>query len=111
MASTKITICIDESTKKEAEDVLDALGLNMTDAIMVFLNEFIRMKGMPFDGTIEQESLTKKKALKNQTLARKAVEGAIFRKREKGFPIALYDVQRNQPYIEFANGHREYCNE
>jgi len=44
---------------------------------------------MPFDITIGQDSPTKEKALKNQTLAQKAVENAIARKREKGHPIAL----------------------
>ena len=111
MASTKITIRIDKSTKKEAEDVLDVLGLNMTAAITVFLNKLIRVKGMPFDVTIEQDSPTKVRALKNQALAQKAVENAISRKREKGLPIALYDAEKNQPYIEYANGHRKYCDE
>jgi len=108
MTSTKITIRIDENTKKEAESVLDALGLNMTTAITVFLNKLIRVKGMPFDVTIEQDSPTKGRALQNQALARKAVENAIARKREKGIPIALYDAERNQPYIEYADGSREY---
>jgi len=111
MANTKITIGIDESTKREAEEILDVLGLNMTTAITVFLNKLIRVKGMPFDVTIEQDSLTKDRALKNQALARKAVENAISRKREKGIPVALYDAERNQPYIEHADGRREYCNE
>ena len=111
MTSTKITIHIDENTKKEAESVLDALGLSMTTAITVFLNKLIRVKGMPFDVTIEQDSPTKERALKNQALARKAVENAIARKREKGIPVALYDAERNQPYIEYADGRREYCDE
>jgi DNA-damage-inducible protein J len=111
MANTKITIRIDESTKKEAQDILDALGLNMTIAITVFLNKLIRVKGMPFDVAIEQDSPTKERALKNQALARRAVLNAISRKREKGLPVALYDAQRNQPYIEYCDGRREYCDE
>jgi len=111
MANTRITIRIDENTKKEAESVLDTLGLNMTTAITVFLNKLIRVKGMPFDVTIEQDSPTKERALKNQALAQKAVLNAISRKRENGLPVALYDAERNQPYIEYASGKREYRDE
>jgi DNA-damage-inducible protein J len=111
MADTEITIRIDESTKKEAEDILDALGLNMTTAITVFLKKVIKVKEIPFDVTIEQDSSTKERALKNQVLARKAVENAIVRKREKGLPIALYDAVRKEPYIEYAGGRREHRDE
>jgi len=111
MTSTKITIRIDERTKKEADDILKILGLNMTTAITVFLNKLIREKGMPFDVTIEQNSPTKERALQNQALGRKAIENAIFRKREKGLPVALYDAERNLPYMEYADGRREYPNE
>jgi DNA-damage-inducible protein J len=111
MSSSKITIRIDENTKKEAENVLEILGMNMTTAITVFLNKLIRTKGMPFEVTIEQYSPTKERALENQALARQSVERAIARKREKGLPIALYDSARQQPYLECAEGKREYGNE
>lgn len=53
MAIAKININTDLETKQEAEKIFNALGLNMTTAINVFLKKAIQYKGIPFDLTIE----------------------------------------------------------
>ena len=47
--STNLNIRIDKSVKDNSEKVLEALGLNMTTAINMFLREVIRVNGIPFE--------------------------------------------------------------
>ncbi len=54
MATTaKININTDLETKQAAESLFEALGMNMTTAINVFLKKAIQYKGIPFDVCIE----------------------------------------------------------
>ena len=52
MADTvKINICTDANTKRQAEEVLSDLGLNMTAAINIYLKRIIMEGGIPFEVT------------------------------------------------------------
>ncbi len=53
MAVAKINVNTDTETKKAAEDIFNALGMNMTTAINVFLKKAIQYKGIPFDVCVE----------------------------------------------------------
>jgi DNA-damage-inducible protein J len=39
---------IDEDTKEQASLILEKIGLNVSDAIRLFLNQVVMRKGMPF---------------------------------------------------------------
>lgn len=43
-----INVRIDEDTKKESQEILEALGMDLTTGIRVFLNQVIAEKGLPF---------------------------------------------------------------
>jgi len=45
---TTIQIRIDEKTKRQAQRVLDALGLDMTTAIKGYLKQIALQRGIPF---------------------------------------------------------------
>ncbi len=50
MATTIPTqIRIEEKTKKQAVELLEGLGLNLSDAVNMFLRQVILRKGIPFD--------------------------------------------------------------
>ena len=49
MATTNLNIRIDEDLKKQAEDIFNELGLNMSTALTVFLRQTVRSNGIPFD--------------------------------------------------------------
>ena len=51
MARTNLNIRVDEDIKKQAEDLLAGLGMNMTTAINVFLRQVISKGGVPFEIT------------------------------------------------------------
>ncbi len=58
MATTVPTqIRIDENTKKQAVELLEGLGLNLSDAINMFLRQVVLRKGIPFDVTYPEDTL------------------------------------------------------
>lgn len=64
MAMAKINVNTDAETKRAAEDVFNALGMNMTTAINVFLKKSIQHKGIPFDVCLEIPNATTLAAFK-----------------------------------------------
>ena len=48
MATTNITIRMDEELKKQAEELFSDLGLNMTTAFTVFVKQSVREQQIPF---------------------------------------------------------------
>lgn len=50
MANTTPTqIRIEENTKKQAVELLEGLGLNLSDAVNMFLRQVILQNGIPFE--------------------------------------------------------------
>ena len=49
MATTSITIRMDENLKKQAEILFDDMGLNMTTAITMFTKAVVRQNKIPFE--------------------------------------------------------------
>jgi len=48
MSTKTITVRVDESTKKQAETILDDIGLNLTGFINASLKAVVREKRIPF---------------------------------------------------------------
>jgi DNA-damage-inducible protein J len=63
---------IEPDVKKESEKILKEIGLNMSDAIGVFLRQINLHKGLPFSVNIPNE--TTKKALKENLKTAKVYE-------------------------------------
>ena len=49
MATTSITIRMDENLKKQAETLFDDMGLNMTTAFTIFVKAVVRQNKIPFE--------------------------------------------------------------
>lgn len=49
MATTPTQIRIEETTKKQAVELLEGLGLNLSDAVNMFLKQIILHNGIPFE--------------------------------------------------------------
>lgn len=49
MATTSITIRMDENLKKQAEILFDDMGLNMTTAFTIFTKAVVRQNKIPFE--------------------------------------------------------------
>ena len=49
MATIPTQIRIEETTKKQAVELLEGLGLNLSDAVNMFLKQGVWRNGIPFD--------------------------------------------------------------
>lgn len=49
MATTSITIRMDETLKKQAESLFEDMGLNMTTAFTIFAKAVVRQNKIPFE--------------------------------------------------------------
>ena len=49
MATVSTQVRIDETTKKQAVELLEGLGLNLSDAINMCLKQVVLHDGIPFD--------------------------------------------------------------
>ena len=49
MASTSVTIRVDENLKRRAEALFEDMGLNMTTAVTVFVKAAVRQNKIPFE--------------------------------------------------------------
>ena len=49
MATTSITIRMDEELKKQAETLFDEIGMNMTTAFTIFAKAAVRQQRIPFE--------------------------------------------------------------
>ena len=49
MATTSVTIRMDENLKKQTETLLEEMGLNMTTAITIFAKTVVRQRKIPFE--------------------------------------------------------------
>ncbi|MDR1604177.1 MAG: type II toxin-antitoxin system RelB/DinJ family antitoxin [Gracilibacteraceae bacterium] len=100
MAEARLSVRIDPNTKRQAEAVFDALGMNLSTGISVYLKRVAATRAIPFalelnDSTVEQRM-------------RNAVNAKISAQIERGVPIALFDNEQNRPYLEYEDGRRVY---
>ncbi len=49
MSTTSITIRMDEKLKKQAEELFNEIGMNMTTAFTVFAKAAVRQQKIPFE--------------------------------------------------------------
>lgn len=54
MSTASLNIRIDSNVKKQAQELFNALGMDMTTAINVFLRKAIQRQGMPFEVALDR---------------------------------------------------------
>lgn len=104
----RVTIRVNRDLKENAENLFKYLGLNMSNAINIFLRKAVDQNGIPFpvntgdsdDWGIDANDVT--------TAFTNAVRQDMAIKQKKGVPVARYDIERGQAYLENAEGIREY---
>ncbi len=52
-----LQVRIDEDLKLQATEILDALGLDLSTAVRMFLKKVILERGLPFDSKIDETTL------------------------------------------------------
>ena len=104
----RVTIRVDRRLKENAETLFDYLGLNMSNAVNIFLRKAVDQKGIPFTintgnfaaGDLSSDEVTR--------IFNNAVDREIDKKQKKGLPVARYDIKQKKAYLENSDGTREY---
>jgi len=104
----RVTIRVNRELKENAEVLFDYLGLNMSNAVNIFLRKAVDQRGIPFPvnagdkgfGGLGFDEITGK--------FNNAVNKEIAKKQKKGLPVARYDSETGQAYLENPDGTREY---
>ena len=104
----RVTIRVNRELKENAESLFDYLGLNMSNAINIFLRKAVDQKGIPFPVNIDSQGFGGLNANEVTKAFNEAVKQDIARKKKKRLPIARYDTESGRAYLEAADGSREY---
>jgi DNA-damage-inducible protein J len=84
-ASTMIHVRIDEDTKAQAAETLDAIGLSMADAVRLFLKRLVVEQAIPFElkapNAETRAAIEEARAIRG---ARFATPDALFEKLDAG---------------------------
>jgi addiction module RelB/DinJ family antitoxin len=100
MTETRLNVRVDNATKKQAEAVLTALGMNMSTGINIFLAQVARSRAIPFALELSGDPIERR--------MREAVNAKISTVKSSGSPVALYDEVQNRPFLEYPDGRRVY---
>lgn len=58
MEMTNLNVRVDKEIKRSAEAIADALGMNLSTAVNIFLRQMISAGGMPFDVRLRPNAVT-----------------------------------------------------
>jgi len=104
----RVTIRVNRELKESAEALLEYLGLNMSNAINIFLRKVVDQRGIPFQINAGTQGIGGLSAEGITGIFNDAVKQEIAKKQEKGTAIARYDTELKRAYLECADGTREY---
>jgi DNA-damage-inducible protein J len=65
MATTNMTMRVDENLKQQADELFSDLGMNMTTAVVIFLKQAVREQRIPFSISREVPNGETVKAIEN----------------------------------------------
>ena len=100
MNETRLSVRVDNATKKKAEAVFKALGMNLSTGVNIFLTRVAQSRSIPFELELDADP--------KDILMRDAVKSKLNSAFANGTPIALFDVEENRPYLEYPDGGRVY---
>ena len=94
MATTVPTqIRIEENTKKQAVELLEGLGLNLSDAVNMFLRQVVLRKGIPFEVAYPEDMWEFKTEVAEAMEEAKRISRDPNTKRYGSFAEALEDME------------------
>jgi len=100
MTETRLSVRVDNTTKRQAEAVFTALGMNMSTGINIFLAQVARSRSIPFVLELSGDPIERR--------MREAVNANVSAIKSSGLPVALYDDLNNRPFLEYPDGRRVY---
>lgn len=104
----RVTIRVNRELKEDAEALFEYLGLNISNAVNIFLRKAVDQRGIPFPVNTEYQGFAGLGINEVTTVFSNAVKRDLERKQKNGIPVARYDKELGRAYLENSNGQREY---
>jgi DNA-damage-inducible protein J len=104
----RVTIRVNRELKKNAETLFDYLGLNMSNAVNIFLRKAVDQNGIPFSVNTSNQDFAGLSVNEVTKAFNDAVKQEIADSQSKGLPVALYDTKTGRAYLKNADGTLEY---
>ena len=107
----RVTVRVDRDLKEQAEALFERMGLNISTALNVFLRKAVDESAIPFPISVKPMGIgygLSANEISETFIA--AAYGDVTENKKKGFPIAKYDTDKRQAYLESPDGIREYVN-
>ncbi|MCL2653492.1 MAG: type II toxin-antitoxin system RelB/DinJ family antitoxin [Propionibacteriaceae bacterium] len=104
----RVNFRANQATKREAERVMRAMGLNLSDGLNMFLARVAAEHRVPFPLAMTREEVLAPETVKLADDAMYAISKEVSRRVADGKPIARYDPIRAEAYIQYADGRKEY---
>ncbi|MCL2012381.1 MAG: type II toxin-antitoxin system RelB/DinJ family antitoxin [Cystobacterineae bacterium] len=108
-SDVRVTIRIEKGLKERAETLFERLGMNMTTALNVFLRKAVDESAIPFSVSAKNAGFgTGHLPAEVSSAFQAAVQSQLEENQRQKLPTAHYDPEKQQAYLEFADGLREY---
>lgn len=108
-SDVQVTIRVDRDIKERAENLFNRLGMNMSTALNVFLRKAVNEDAIPFPISTKRSDFGIGLLPEDITNAfTVAVKNEILKNQQSSFPVAKYDQNKKQAYLEYADGRKEY---
>jgi DNA-damage-inducible protein J len=104
----RVTIRVNRELKESAEELFEYLGLNMSNAVNIFLRKAVDQKGIPFPVNTGNQGVGGLSADEVTNAFKNVVRQDIAIKQKKGLPVARYDTKSGRAYLENADGTKDY---
>ena len=108
MATTELTIEVDEFVLKKANEVFQELSLDMSTAINIYLTQVWISHDIPFPADLDRARILDAEVYSMEQGSREAVRKAIAEAKANGHPIGRYDSELKKAYLEYPDGRRDY---
>jgi len=108
MNEARLNIRIDTDTKVRAEKVFRSLGLTLSSGVNMFLSKVANDREVPFALSLDRRSAMGEDAYAFEQAAVSVVREQVSETLYSGKPVARFDDEKGQPYLEYPDGHREY---
>ena len=108
MATTQLTIEVDEFVLKKANEVFRELDLDMSTAINIYLSHVWISHDIPFPADLDRARILDASGYIEEQGFREAIRKEIAEAKANGHPVALYDKELKKAYLEYPDGRRDY---
>ena len=94
--------------KRGAEQVLHAMGLNLSDGLNMFLARVAAERRVPFALAMTREETLKTETVQLGEAAVRAIQQEVERNIADRAPIGCYDPDTGRAYVLYPDGRKEY---